>query len=123
MTKNKNIYARLGQKTLINAQGTYTDFGGSIMPPEVVQATVEAAGGLSSIPELQQKVRARIAALVGVRRRWVTAVCGSAITVATAACMTRDNLGAMDHLPRTDGLKSRSSSRRVTSLATSIKSS
>jgi L-seryl-tRNA(Ser) seleniumtransferase len=105
VTKDKNIYTRLGIKTLINAQGTYTNLGGSIMPPDVLQAMAEAAQWFVSIPELQEKVGARIAALVGVPAAMVTAGAASAITVATAACMTRDNLQAIEHLPRTDGLK------------------
>jgi len=40
---NANIYTRLGIKTLINAEGTVTVVGGSLMPPEVVQAMAEAA--------------------------------------------------------------------------------
>jgi seryl-tRNA(Sec) selenium transferase len=35
----------------------------------------------------------------------VTAGAASAITIATAACMARDNLGAIDRLPNTEGLK------------------
>ena len=54
----KNIYSQLGVKTLINAQGTVTVVGGSLMPPEVVQAMAEAAGWFVSIPELQEKCRA-----------------------------------------------------------------
>ena len=51
----------------------------------------EAAGWFVSIPELQEKVGARIANLVGVPAAMVTAGAASAITVATAACMTHDN--------------------------------
>ena len=51
-----NIYARLGIKTVINGQGTYTTLGGSLMPPEVLRAMVEAAGSFVSITELQEKV-------------------------------------------------------------------
>jgi len=104
MSKDKNIYARLGVKTLINGQGTYTNLGGSVMPPEVVQAMAEAAGWFVSIPELQEKVGARVAALVGAPAAMVTAGAASAITVATAACMTWHNLAAIEQLPRTDGL-------------------
>ena len=56
MVPATNIYSRLGVKTLINAQGTVTVVGGSVMPPEVVQAMAEAAGWFVSVPELQQKV-------------------------------------------------------------------
>ena len=58
-----------------------------------------------SIPELQEKVGARIAGLVGVPAAMVTAGAASAITVATAACMTRGDPAAMDRLPDTEGLK------------------
>ena len=87
---NANIYTRLGVKTLINAQGTVTVVGGSLMPPEVVQAMAEAADWFVSIPELQEKVGARIAGLMGVPAAMVTAGAASSITVATAACMTWD---------------------------------
>ena len=105
MTSAQNIYARLGIKTVINGQGTYTALGGSLMPPEVVQAMAEAAGSFVSITELQEKVGARIAHLVGVPAAMVTAGAASAITIATAACMTRDDLAAIDRLPDTEGLK------------------
>jgi D-glucosaminate-6-phosphate ammonia-lyase len=105
MTPAKNIYSRLGVKTLINAQGTVTVVGGSVMPPEVVQAMAEAAGWFVSIPEVQEKVGARIAGLLGVPAAMVTAGAASAIAVATAACMTWDNLAAIDRLPETTGLR------------------
>jgi uncharacterized pyridoxal phosphate-dependent enzyme len=104
MNQSKNIYASLGVKTLINAQGTYTALGGSLMPPEVLQAMTEAAGWFVSIEELQQKVGERIAGLLKVPAALVTAGAASAITVATAACMTRDNPSAIDKLPETVGL-------------------
>ena len=105
MTSAQNTYARLGIKTVINGQGTYTTLGGSLMPPEVVQAMAEAAGSFVSITELQEKVGARIANLIGVPAAMVTAGAASAITIATAACMARDNLTAIDRLPDSDGLK------------------
>jgi uncharacterized pyridoxal phosphate-dependent enzyme len=101
----ENIYAKLGIKTLINAQGTYTTLGGSLMPPEVLQAMTEAAAWFVSIPDLQEKVGERIAGLLKVPSAMVTAGAASAITVATAACMVRDNPAAIDKLPETDGLK------------------
>ena len=105
MNQPKNIYAALGIKTLINAQGTYTTLGGSLMPPEVIQAMSEAAGWFVSIPELEQKVGTRIAALLKVPSAMVTAGAASAITVATAACMVRENPDAIDKLPDTLGLR------------------
>jgi D-glucosaminate-6-phosphate ammonia-lyase len=105
MTSLVNIYARLGVKTVINGQGTYTALGGSVMPPEVVRAMAEAAGAFVSITELQEKVGARIAGLIGVPAAMVTAGAASAITVATAACMVRDDLAAIERLPDTAGMR------------------
>jgi uncharacterized pyridoxal phosphate-dependent enzyme len=105
MDSAPNIYARLGIKTVINGQGTYTALGGSLMPPEVVQAMADAAGSFVSITELQEKVGARIANLIGVPDAMITAGAASAITIATAACMARDDLAAIERLPDTEGLK------------------
>jgi D-glucosaminate-6-phosphate ammonia-lyase len=105
MAPVENIYTRLGVKPVINGQGTYTTLGGSLMPPEVVQAMAEAAGAFVSIPELQEKVGARIAALLGVPAAMVTAGAASAITIATVACMTREHPRAIERLPDTSGLK------------------
>ena len=105
MHQPQNIYAKLGIKTLINAQGTYTTLGGSLMPPEVLQAMTDAAGWFVSIPELQEKVGARIASLLKRPAAMVTAGAASAITVATAACMAREKPAAIDQLPNTDGLR------------------
>ncbi len=89
MTAAKNVYSRIGVKTLINAEGTVTVVGGSLMPPEVVRAMAEAAEWFVSIPELQEKAGARIAELLGVPAAMITAGAASAITVATAACIAR----------------------------------
>jgi D-glucosaminate-6-phosphate ammonia-lyase len=105
MAPAKGIYSRLGVKSLINAEGTVTVVGGSLMPPEVVQAMAEAAASFVSIPELQEKVGARIAGLLQVPAAMVTDGAASAITVGTAACMTWDQPAAIDRLPRTDGLR------------------
>jgi L-seryl-tRNA(Ser) seleniumtransferase len=102
---SSSVYARLGIRPLINGMGTYTVLGGSLMPPEVLHAMAEAAQSFVSIPELQVKVGARIAELIGVPAACVTAGAASAITVATAACVARDNRTALHQLPDTTGLK------------------
>jgi len=38
-----NVYTRLGLRPIINASGTYTHLGGSLMPAEVLDAMDEAA--------------------------------------------------------------------------------
>jgi len=44
---------------VINGVGVVTVLGGSLMPPEVVQAMEEASRYFVSVPELQKQVRKR----------------------------------------------------------------
>jgi L-seryl-tRNA(Ser) seleniumtransferase len=98
------VYTRLGVKPLINGMGTVTILGGSLMPPEVVRAMEEASRHFVSVPDLQQKAGARIAELLGVPAAMVTAGAASAITVATAAAMTKGDPKKIAQLPDTTGL-------------------
>ena len=47
------------QARVINATGTFTDLGGSVMPPEVVAAWVEASKHFVNLVELQDEGAAR----------------------------------------------------------------
>ncbi len=57
------IYEELGIRPLINASATLTRLGGSLMPPEVVQAMVDASKVFIDLDELQTKVGDKIAEL------------------------------------------------------------
>jgi len=98
------VYTRLGMRPVINAIGTVTILGGSIMPPEVVRAMDEAAKFYVNVPELQEKVGARLAELIGVPGAVVTAGAASAITIATAACLTRGDRKKIRRLPDTSDM-------------------
>jgi D-glucosaminate-6-phosphate ammonia-lyase len=98
-----NIYTRLGVKPIINGMGTVTVLGGSIMPPEVVQAMVEASRHFIPLPELYRQVGARIAELIGVPAAMVTCGAASAIAVGTAACLSRGDAKLLAQLPDTTG--------------------
>src|SRR6266478_108429 len=67
MTAHKaSVYEVLGVKHVINATGTVTILGGSLMPPEVVAAWVDASRHFVNLLDLQTKVGERIAKLIGV---------------------------------------------------------
>lgn len=99
-----NIYSRLGVPTFINALGTVTRLGGTIMPPEVVQAMEEAGQYFVPMADLHKKVGERIAQLIGVEAATVTSGAAGAITLGTAACVTRGNTDKIDQLPDTTGM-------------------
>ncbi len=62
----RNIYTRLGVKTVINCRGTWTYLSGSLEFPEVRQAELEAAQHFVNMFDLQ---RGSGQALVRVDRR------------------------------------------------------
>jgi len=103
--KTADVYARLGVRPVINGVGTVTVLGGSLMPPEVIQAMNEAAQHFVNIPELQKKAGARIAELIGVPGAMVTAGAASGITVGTAACVSLGDSQKIQRLPDTSGMK------------------
>ncbi len=98
------VYTRLGVRPLINAMGTVTILGGSIMPPEVMRAMDEASRFYVSVPELQEKVGVRLAEIIGVPGATITAGAASSITIATAACLTRGDRQKVSRLPDTSGM-------------------
>ena len=69
---SSRLYASLGVKPVINGVGVVTVLGGSIMPPEVIQAMEEASRYFIPLPELEKKVGARIAELLKAPAAMVT---------------------------------------------------
>src|SRR5262245_612371 len=67
-----SVYESLGVKPIINATGTVTILGGSLMPPEVIAAWADAARHFVNLSQLQDKVGERIAKLIGVEAALVT---------------------------------------------------
>lgn len=102
-----DIYGELGVRPIINAAGTLTRMGGSLMPPEVVAAMAAAAERFVDMEELHIAAGRRIAALIGVE---AAHVCGSAtagIALMAAACMTGTDPAKIAQLPETQGLPHR----------------
>jgi len=99
-----NVYSRLGVPTYINALGTVTRLGGTIMPPEVVRAMEEAGQHFVPMADLHEKVGERLARLIGVEAATVTSGAAGAITQGTAACVTRGDPDRMARLPDTTGM-------------------
>jgi L-seryl-tRNA(Ser) seleniumtransferase len=100
-----SIYEALGIKPIINATGTVTTLGGSLMPPEVVAAWVDASRHFVNLLELQDKVGQQIAKLIGVPAALVTTGAAGALVLGTAAAVTGTVPALIKRLPDTSGMK------------------
>ena len=87
--KRDNIYRSLGVTPIINAAGTFTSLGGSLMPPEVIAAWQQAAGHFVDLQELQNRVGQRIADLLHVPAAMVTGGAAHSILLGVASAVTR----------------------------------
>jgi D-glucosaminate-6-phosphate ammonia-lyase len=99
-----DIYERLGVTKRVNGAGLLTRLGGSLMAPEVLDAMREAAGSFVDMAELQTRASAIIATHTGAEAGIVTSGAAAAMTLATAACLTRLDVAQMERLPDTDGM-------------------
>jgi L-seryl-tRNA(Ser) seleniumtransferase len=88
-------------RTVINADATLTRLGGSLMPPDVLDAMREAAGNFVDMVELQRVVGERLAALTRNEAAYVASGAASAIVLATLAAMTRGDLPTIARLIET----------------------
>src|SRR5262249_52209286 len=100
-----SVYEALGLRHVINATGTVTNLGGSVMPPEVVAAWTEASRHFVNLLELQDRVGERIAKLIGVEAAMVTTGAAGALLLATAPAVTGTDRKLIRRLPDTTGMK------------------
>ena len=88
-----DVYGQLAVRPVINAAGTLTRLGGSVIDPEVTAAMAEAARHHVPIDRLQAAAGARIAAVTGAEAALVTTGAAGALTLAAAEgmCLLRCN--------------------------------
>ncbi len=99
-----SIYHRLNVPTLINAAGTLTRLGGSLMDAEVVQAMADASRSFVRMDQLHAAAGKRIAKLTRAEAGLVTAGAAASLTLAAAACLAQIDFARMDLLPDTSGM-------------------
>jgi L-seryl-tRNA(Ser) seleniumtransferase len=83
------IYEELGIRPIINCCGTWTIYGGAVMPEEARRAMYEAAKHFVIIDELHQKANEIIASITGAEAGLITAGADAGLAIATAACLLR----------------------------------
>lgn len=101
---NRDYFAELGVRPIINAAGTSTALSGSLMRPEAIHAWEYATNKFVNLDELHDAVGKRIASLVGSEAALVSAGAASALTLGTAACMTGSNQEFIRRIPDTTGM-------------------
>jgi len=99
-----SIYDQLNMKTYINAWGTVTRVGGSIVDPEVISAMNEASKYFIDLEEFHQKTGKRIAELIGVEDAFVSSGAAAGIAISTAACIAGTDIVKINQLPDTTGM-------------------
>ena len=105
MTERSNIRARLGLRPVINVSGTMTTLGASIVVPDAVRAVREILPEWVEVNDLHRMASRAIAKATGTEAGFVTASAAAGITLALAGCMTGSDLGRIEQLPDTTGMK------------------
>jgi D-glucosaminate-6-phosphate ammonia-lyase len=100
-----DIRGNLGLREIINVSGTMTYLGSSIIVPEAIEAMAGIMSQFVEIDELQKKASTAIARLFGSEAGFMTASCAAGITLSVAGAMTGDDLGAVERLPDSSGLR------------------
>ena len=100
------VYERLGVKPIINARGTWSILGGSIMEPEVLQAMAEASRAMVRMQDLNERAGEMIAKYTHAEAGLVTAGAADAMMLQAAACMAGKDPAKIRKLPDTEGIKS-----------------
>jgi L-seryl-tRNA(Ser) seleniumtransferase len=97
--EGEDYYDKLGVTKIINAAGTYTALTASTMPAPVQAAVARAAKCPVRLLDLQNAAGEYLARRLQCEAALVTAGAASALTLGTAACMTRANREAIHNIP------------------------
>ncbi|MBV9328586.1 MAG: aminotransferase class V-fold PLP-dependent enzyme [Chloroflexi bacterium] len=100
-----DIYQRLGVRRIINARGTHTRLGGTLIRPEVLDAMREAAQAYVVLDELQDRASEVIARATGAEAGIVVGGAEAGLLIGTAAILAGTDPARIAQLPVTDGMK------------------
>ncbi len=100
-----DIYEELGVRKIINGSATLTMLGGSVMPPQVLDAMAQASRYFVDIDELQEKAGKKIAEWTHNEAAYISCGAAAGMVLSTAACITGLDAEKRARLPDTDGMK------------------
>ena len=96
-------YEDLRVKRFINASGTITTLGGSLMAADVLEAMRVASLAFVDLNDLLVKAGAYLAKRIGVPAAYVSCGAASGMQLAAAACLAGADPGKAQRLPNTRG--------------------
>jgi D-glucosaminate-6-phosphate ammonia-lyase len=99
-----DIYNRLGVRPIINARGTHTRLGGTLIRPEVLEAMRQAASAYVVLDELQDRASEVIARATGAQAGLVVGGAEAGLLIGTAAILAGTDPAKIAQLPVTDGM-------------------
>ena len=102
---NNPVYARFGVTPVINAGGTHTTHGGSMMRPEVREAMSLAAESFVDLVELKRATGRFVAEITGAEAGMICSGAAGGLVLATAAVMTGTDPEKIAQLPNSTGME------------------
>lgn len=102
--RDETIYHELGVPPVINAAGTKTRIGGSLIRSEAVEAMSAAAESFVLLSDLQSKACQLISTVTGAEAGFVTSGAGAGLMLSAAAALAGDDFRIMAQLPDTEGI-------------------
>ncbi|MFB6194558.1 MAG: aminotransferase class V-fold PLP-dependent enzyme [Haloplanus sp.] len=106
LVSSPTVYDELDVPTVVNAAGTKTRIGGTLIRDEAVEAMAAAADSFVRISDLQARASERIAEVTGAEAGFVSSGAAAGLELAAAACIAGDDPAIMAGLPDTDGVAS-----------------
>jgi D-glucosaminate-6-phosphate ammonia-lyase len=100
-----SIYETLGVTPIINATGTFTRLGGTLMPAAVVEAMAQASREFVCLEDLQYRAGTLIAELVGAEAAYIVSGAYAGVVLSIAACIAGSDPQKMNRLPDTTSMK------------------
>src|ERR1051326_5937450 len=100
-----DIYRRLGVRPIINARGTHTRLGGTLMRSDVLNAMREAAQAYVVLDEVQDRASEVIARATGAEAGLVVGGAEAGLLIGTAAVLAGTDPAKIAQLPMTDGIQ------------------
>lgn len=99
------IREKSGLRPVINASGTMTALGASIVVPQAIEAVAAILPEFVEMNDLQRKASEVITRLTKTEAGFMTASCAAGISLAVAGAMTGVDPARVEQLPDTTGMK------------------